>query len=258
MRTSSGIKAFTIVELLVVIAIISVLVSLIVPGLSMARAQARMAKCKANIRQQLVAVTAYTMDYQGYGPHERGVNFNYDPDAVVGNAIGNAGSAARWMKKLCLYLGATSNSQFTTQVWSYDTRTPDKLLPVFQCPDTFNISPLLSGSGRSYGLNVFIGSDYTSGNIFINTPTAAASPINFQRGAISMRLSELNAISDSCYYNNHGLSHGTNLWTAPWAHNMRINIGLADGHVVDSAKGENFTYLKFYRNNGTFVTETFN
>jgi prepilin-type N-terminal cleavage/methylation domain-containing protein/prepilin-type processing-associated H-X9-DG protein len=251
-------KAFTLVELLVVIAIVAMLISLVLPGLAKSRALARSTKCKANLRQQTLALASYTNDYKGLGPHERGVNFNYDPNAIAANAWSNGGSAARWMKKLCLYLGATSTTQFTTQVWSYDTYTPDKLLPVFQCPETFPPLPVLSGSGRSYGLNIFIGTDFTSGNIMLGAPTAAASPINLHRGLAAMRLSELTAIADSCYYNNHGLTHGTGLWTAPWAHNMRINIALADGHVVDAAKNENFIYLKFYRNNGTFFTETFN
>lgn len=216
-----------------------------------------MTKCKANIRQQLVAVSAYAMDYKGLGPHERGVNFNYDPDAIAANAISNAGSAGRWTKKLCLYLGATSVAQYTTQVWSYDTYTPDKHFPVFQCPDTFNILPLVSGSGRSYGLNVFIASDYTSGFIYLGQPTAAASPINLHKGFASQRLSELSAISDSHYYLNHGILHGTTLWPTPYAHNMKLNIGYADGHVVGSGKGEGLTYLKFYRNDNSVVYENF-
>jgi prepilin-type N-terminal cleavage/methylation domain-containing protein/prepilin-type processing-associated H-X9-DG protein len=250
-------RAFTLVELLVVIAVIGILIALITPSLSAARTQARMTKCKANIRQQLVAVAAYAMDYKGLGPHERGVNFNYDPDAVAANAWSNGGSAGRWTKKLCLYLGATSVAQYTTQVWSYDTYTPDKHFPVFQCPDTFNILPLVTGSGRSYGMNAFVASDYTSGNIFLGQPTAAASPINFHKGLASQRLSELSTISDSCYYLNHGINHGTGLWTYPFAHNARVNVGFGDGHVVGAGKGEGLTYLKFPRNNGTLVFETF-
>ena len=251
-------KAFTLIELLVVVSIIAVLVAMLLPGLMRARTLARSAKCKSNLRQQLVALHAYAMDYKGFGPHERGVNFNYDPDAVAANSWTNGGSAGRWMKKLCLYVGATSNTAYTTQVWSYDTRTPDKDFPVFQCPDTFTF-PTVTGSGHSYGMNVYLATDFTSGNIFLGQPTAAASPLNLHSGISGAKLSEMTAIADSCYYLNHNLTHGIGLWTpaGTWGHEQRLNIGMADGSVLDRAKTGGFTYFKTSRNNGTSMTDTF-
>lgn len=62
-------KAFTLIELLVVIAIIAVLMSILMPALAAARAQAKGAVCKSNIRQLLLANIGYAGENDGsYAP----------------------------------------------------------------------------------------------------------------------------------------------------------------------------------------------
>lgn len=73
---------FTLIELLVVVAIIAVLVSILLPSLSMARAQAKAVKCGANIRNVGTAMTFYTSDYKVYPMSyviARDDSGNYDP-----------------------------------------------------------------------------------------------------------------------------------------------------------------------------------
>jgi prepilin-type N-terminal cleavage/methylation domain-containing protein len=64
-RAATG---FTLIELLVVVAIIALLISILLPSLSRARAQARSAKCLSHARQLATGWLTYATEYNGILP----------------------------------------------------------------------------------------------------------------------------------------------------------------------------------------------
>ncbi len=59
-------RAFSLVELLVAVAIIALLIALLLPALSWARAAARTTSCESNQRQLILAWAMYANDYREY------------------------------------------------------------------------------------------------------------------------------------------------------------------------------------------------
>ncbi len=70
MPATSRKKAFTLVELLVVVAIIALLVSILLPALGQARAQARKVVCSSKLRQLQLCATCYVEDNRGKFPFQ--------------------------------------------------------------------------------------------------------------------------------------------------------------------------------------------
>lgn len=63
-------SGFTLVELLAVIAIIAILAALLLPALASAKASARSAACKSNLRQLGIALLSFTHDNEHYPASE--------------------------------------------------------------------------------------------------------------------------------------------------------------------------------------------
>jgi prepilin-type N-terminal cleavage/methylation domain-containing protein len=61
-------RGFTLIELLVVISIIALLVALLLPALSQARASAQRITCGSNLHQAFIAVASYSSDFNGLAP----------------------------------------------------------------------------------------------------------------------------------------------------------------------------------------------
>jgi prepilin-type N-terminal cleavage/methylation domain-containing protein len=72
MEGKQGRAAFTLIELLVVIAIIAILAALLLPALSMARAQALRIQCLGNQKQLLLSTVMYASDNTDWLPFDNG------------------------------------------------------------------------------------------------------------------------------------------------------------------------------------------
>lgn len=63
-------KAFGLIELLVALFIIAVLLAILLPALSKAKATQRRTTCLSNLRQVATAFSLYAQDHDGYGPDD--------------------------------------------------------------------------------------------------------------------------------------------------------------------------------------------
>ncbi len=143
---------FTLVELLVVIGIIALLISILLPALGAANAQARVVKCTSNVRQLAIALVNYTVENRGkFPPNILTLQTQGPFGPVAYSPPPGQVSANFWydLDRLGKYLPKATVEPGTTSVGG----------PIMQCP----AAP--SDENRTYSMNLFASSMTDQGDL---------------------------------------------------------------------------------------------
>ena len=123
-RPRSNPRAFTLIELLVVISIIAILIGLLLPALSAARAAAIQVHCSAQIRNLTQGLDMYASDFQDRYPIAAGV---IDWGQISEPATNGASAYAptylpSWMEQMFDYVG--NSKDVLSGCHAYPNETP--------------------------------------------------------------------------------------------------------------------------------------
>ncbi len=148
-------NGFTLIELLVVIAIIALLLTISLPALKRAREKAKSMQCKANIKNQLVAMKVYLGDNNEEYP----LSYEYIVNSYPGGGVPPLEPlACQWHNRK---VDPAINPAYAGALWPYLNTMKSSLCPTFGNFAKFSGHTACSGVPfdpvYSYSQNHFLG-----------------------------------------------------------------------------------------------------
>ena len=224
--------AFTLVELLAVIAILILLIAILLPALSRAKAKAREAACLSNLKQLQTCAKLYSMDYDGFLPPNRHV---YD--------IGTGGPSAGWSDDMTWCAGLAPYDTTTENIERALLFPYNKSTGIYRCPADMSRVKTEDGQllsmrrTRSYNLSQSInGYPYTDKTLY---PPSFAKEHEIDDPPPARLLFFVGVHEDSILESHFGIPARGSIfaeepqwWDLPAdRHSQGDNFSFADGHV---------------------------